>query len=93
MSKYEFLSKWTHEFNQTDEMVHGGLTAVVERKSIANSVKVFRNGGAVYECDFYDNGDVNAKNLKVVWHLQDQEAVKIAKKYFNLMVQLGSAAE
>ena len=88
MSEYESLSKWAHEFNRTDEMVRGGFTAVVERKPSANSVKVFLNGEAVHECNFYDNGDVNARNLKTELHLQGQDAVKIIKKYFSLMWQM-----
>lgn len=93
MSEYESLSKWAHEFNQTDEMIRGGFTAVVERKPSANSVKVFLNGEAVHKCIFYDNGDVYAKNLKTEWYLQGQDAERILKKYFSLMRQMGSTVE
>lgn len=93
MSEYESLNKWAQEFNQTDEMIRGGFTAVVERKPSANSIKVFLNGEKVHECNFYDNGDVHAQNLKTVWHLRDQETEKIVKKYFSLMRQMESAVE
>lgn len=93
MSEYESLSKWAHEFNRTDEMVKGGFTAVVERKPSVNSVKVFLNGEPIHECNFYDNGDVNARNLKTEWHLQGQDAGKIIKKYFSYMWQMGRAAD
>lgn len=93
MSEYESLIKWVHEFNQTNEMVRGGFTAVVERKTSGNSVKVFLNGETIHECIFYDNGDIDAKNLKTEWYLQGQDAERILKKYFSLMRQMGSTAE
>ncbi|MFV4972007.1 hypothetical protein VST14_06175 [Lactobacillus delbrueckii subsp. allosunkii] len=63
MSEYESLSRWTHEFNLTDEMVEGGFTAVVEKKSSANSVKVFWNGETVLEYEL-TAGRVCVKKFK-----------------------------
>lgn len=101
MSEYESLSKWAHKFNQTDEMIRGDFTAVVERKrdlsynfgnSDFYSVKVFWNGEAVFE---YEStaGSVSVINLKTEWHLQGQGAEEIFEKYSSLLDQLGRAAE
>lgn len=92
MSEYESLSKWAHEFNRTDEMVKGGFTAVVERKSSANSVKVFWNGETVLEYEL-TAGRVCVKNSKTEWYLQGRDAERILKKYFSLREQLGSVVE
>lgn len=92
MSEYESLSNWAHEFNRTDEMVRGGFTAVVERKSNANSVKVFWNGEKVSEYEI-NARSVCVKNEKTEWYLQGKDAERILKKYFSLIYQLRNAAE
>lgn len=101
MSEYESLNKWAHEFNQTDEMIRGGFTAVVERKRASYynhgntdfyTVKVFWNGEIVLEYEL-TAGRVCVKNSKTEWYLQGQDAERILKKYFSLIEQLGSAAE
>ncbi|XJZ60258.1 hypothetical protein ACIA4Q_02600 [Lactobacillus delbrueckii subsp. bulgaricus] len=100
MSEYEFLSKWAHEFNRTDEMVRGGFTAVVEKKRVSYynygntdfyTVKVFWNGVTVLEYGF--TGRICAKKTKTEWYLQGRDAERILKKYFSLIEQLGSAVE
>lgn len=92
MSEYESLSKWVHKFNQTDEMVRGGFTAVVERKPSANNVKVFWSGETVLEYEI-TNGRICVKKSKKEWCLQGRGAERIIKKYFSLREQLGDAVK